>query len=152
VLDLRPARLDDPDARVLTEEVQGYYVEIYGGTDDDPIEPEEFLPPHGGFLVGYDGDEPVAMGGWSFLPGSSTRAKVRRMFVRPEARRRGYAAAVLDRLEQEARDAGAAQMVLTTGEPQAAAVRFYRSRGYADVEPFGFYADAPTSVHLGKTL
>jgi len=152
VLDLRSARLDDPDALALTEEVQAYYVEVYGGTDEDPIAPEEFLPPQGGFLLGFEAGRAVAMGGWSFLPGSTTHVKIRRMYVREDARRHGYAAALLERLEQEARDAGAEHVALTTGEPQVAAVRFYRARGYDDVEPFGFYADEPSSVHLGKAL
>ena len=74
------------------------------------------------------------------------------MYVRAEARRHGYAAVLLARLEQDARAAGAEHVALTTGEPQVAAVRFYRSQGYADVEPFGFSADEPRSVHLGKAL
>ena len=152
MLDLRSARLDDPDALTLTAEVQAYYVEVYGGADDDPIAAEEFLPPQGGFLLGYDDGKPVAMGGWSFLPGSATQVKIRRMYVREEARRLGYAAALLTRLEQEAREAGAEHVALTTGEPQVAAVRFYRARGYESVQPFGFYADEPHSVHLGKAL
>jgi GNAT superfamily N-acetyltransferase len=152
VLDLRPARLDHHDALLLVEEVQRYYVEVYGGEDDDPIVPEEFLPPRGGFLLGYDGDEPVAMGGWSFLGDGSGTVKIRRMYVRRAVRRHGYAAVLLDRLEADARSAGAARVALTTGEPQVAAVRFYRARGYTDVEPFGFYADEAGSVHLGKTL
>lgn len=152
MLDLRSARLDDPDALALTEEVQAYYVEVYGGVDEDPIAPEEFLPPHGGFLLGYDDGRAVAMGGWSFLPGSTTQVKIRRMYVRADARRRGHAAALLSRLEQEAHAAGAERVALTTGVPQVAAVRFYRARGYDDVEPFGFYAEEPHSVHLGKAL
>jgi GNAT superfamily N-acetyltransferase len=151
VLDLRPSRLDAADALLLIEEVQQYYEEVYGGRDDDPIVPEEFLPPEGGFLLGYDGDEPVAMGGWSFLHGSRDAVKIRRMYVRAAARRHGYAALLLDRLEADAKAAGASRVVLTTGEPQVAAVRFYRARGYTDVPPFGFYADEPRSVHLGKT-
>jgi GNAT superfamily N-acetyltransferase len=152
VLDLRSSRLDAPAALVLTEEVQRYYEEVYGGRDDDPIAPEEFLAPEGGFLLGYDGDDPVAMGGWSFLSGSRATVKIRRMYVRAEVRRHGYAGQLLDRLEADARAAGASRVVLTTGEPQVAAVRFYRARGYTDVEPFGFYVDEPRSVHLGKAL
>ena len=152
MLELRPARLDDPDALLLVDEVQRYYVEVYGGEDDDPIVPEEFLPPRGGFLLGYDGDAPVAMGGWSFLGDARDAAKIRRMYVRAAVRRHGYAAVLLDRLEADAAAAGARRVVLTTGEPQVAAVRFYLARGYTDVEPFGFYADEAGAVHLGKAL
>ena len=151
MLDLRPSRLDDPDALLLTEEVQRFYEELYGGRDEDPIAPEEFAAPEGGFLIGYHEGEPVAMGGWSFLPGRDA-VKIRRMYVRETVRRLGFAAAVLQRLEDDARAAGASRVVLGTGEPQVAAVRFYRSRGYTDVEPYGYYAGAPGAVSLGKAL
>lgn len=152
MLDLRPARLDDPAALAMTEEVQAYYLEIYGGRDDDPIAAAEFEPPAGGFLLGFHDGGPVAMGGWSFLHDDPAAVKIRRMYVRAAVRRLGFAAALLDRLEADARAAGARRVALTTGEPQVAAIRFYRARGYVDVPPFGFYADAPTSVHLGKAL
>jgi GNAT superfamily N-acetyltransferase len=152
MLDLRPARLDDATVLQLVEEVQDWYVEIYGGRDDDPIEPDEFVAPHGGFLLGTHEGEPVAMGGWSFLPGSRDAVKIRRMYVRPAVRRLGYAATLLDRLEADARAAGASRVALTTGSPQVAAIRFYRARGYTDVEPFGFYAASPGAIHLGKPL
>lgn len=151
MLELRSARLDDPEVLALVDEVQRWYVEIYGGRDDDPTDPEEFAPPLGRFLVGSQGGEAVAMGGWSRLPGSSD-VKIRRMYVRPQGRRSGFAGVLLDALEASARDAGATRALLTTGTPQVAAVAFYRSRGYVDVPSFGFYADSPTAVHLGKAL
>jgi hypothetical protein len=43
-------------------------------------------------------------------------------------------------------------MVLETGIMQPEAIALYRSSGYADVEPFGHYAGAEQSVHLGKQL
>ena len=43
-------------------------------------------------------------------------------------------------------------MVLETGRPQTAAIAFYRASGYVDIEPFGFYADEPDVVSLGKRL
>jgi len=152
VLELRPARPDDPDAVLLTDEVQRYYVELYGGPDHDPLDVEEFVAPRGRFLLGYADGEPVAMGGWSFLHGAEQDAKVRRMYVRPAGRRLGFAAAVLDALERSAADAGAARTVLATGLPQADAIAFYRARGYEDIAPFGFYADEPGGVFLGKAL
>ena len=164
VLDLRPARLDDPEALAMIDEVQRYYVELYGGPDDNPLDPSDFVPPRGRFLIGSDNGSDdalangpangvsVAMGGWSRVSGAPLDAEVRRMYVRESARRRGYAATLLDALEADARTAGAARVVLSTGLPQDAAVRFYRARGYLDIEPFGFYAGTPGSVHLGKVL
>ncbi|WP_375387552.1 GNAT family N-acetyltransferase [uncultured Amnibacterium sp.] len=152
MLDLRPARLDDPDALLLIDEVQRYYVGLYGGEDHDPIDADEFIAPHGRFLLGSADGEPVAMGGWSFLHGSPADAKVRRMYVRPQAQRRGFAGALLEALEQDARAAGAERTVLATGLPQADAIAFYRSRGYTDIPPFGFYADEVGGVFLAKPL
>ena len=43
-------------------------------------------------------------------------------------------------------------MVLETGEPQVAAVGLYRGSGYVDIAPYGFYADEPEVVSLGKRL
>ena len=151
MLELRPARLDDPEVVAMIDEVQAWYVEIYGGRDDDPTDPEEFAPPRGRFLVGWQDGGAVAMGGWSRLPGS-TDAKIRRMYVRPQGRRSGFAAALLAELEASAKEAGATRTVLTTGTPQTAAIAFYRARGYTEVPSFGFYADSPTAVHLGKDL
>lgn len=136
----------------MIEEVQRYYVEIYGGPDDNPLVVDEFVPPRGRFLIGTEDDTPVAMGGWSHVHGASSDAEIRRMYVRPQARRHGHAATVLAALEADARAAGATRVVLTTGVPQDAAVRFYRARGYVDIEPFGYYAGTPGSVHLAKRL
>ena len=43
-------------------------------------------------------------------------------------------------------------MVLETGSPQVAAVALYRSSGYADIERFGYYADEPDALNLGRPL
>lgn len=149
VLRLRAARPDDADAVRLTAEVQRWYVEIYGGEDDDPLVADDFAPPRGRFLIGSLDGEALAMGGWTR---TGADAKVRRMYVRPAARRHGVAGALLDELERLAREDGAERMVLETGSPQVAAVAFYRGRGYADVPAFGFHAASPLSVHLGKRL
>jgi GNAT superfamily N-acetyltransferase len=74
------------------------------------------------------------------------------MFVRPDVRQQGLARRLLAALEATALDAGADWMILETGRPQVAAVRFYRACGYVDIAPFGFYADSPSVVSLGKPL
>lgn len=153
MLELHRFRPDHPDALTLIDQVQRYYVELYGGPDTDPLVPQEFAPPHGGFWLGYVDGEAVAMGGWTAVPDREVpAAKIRRMYVSSAVRRHGYAAQLLGALEDDARTAGVVEMVLTTGRPQRDAIAFYRSTGYDDVPPFGYYADVPTAVHLGKRL
>jgi GNAT superfamily N-acetyltransferase len=140
---------DHPDAARLIAEVQQEYVERYGGPDDTPVDPAEFAPPLGLFLVGYDGDEPVACGGWR---SHGTDAEVKRMYVAKRARRSGYARLILAELERTAREAGHTRMILETGARQPEAVALYERAGYTAVAPFGHYADAALAIHLGKSL
>lgn len=156
-LALRPVRYDSADAVALTEQVQQFYVEIYGGPDGTPFTAADFSRPNGGFLVGYLDGRPVAMGGWRFAPyaapaGAERAAEIKRMYVATRARGRGFGRTVLAALEDDARAAGADWMVLETGEPQVAAVALYRSSGYVDIAPYGFYADKPEVISLGKRL
>jgi putative acetyltransferase len=67
-------------------------------------------------------------------------AEVKRMYVRPEARGRGVARAIMSRLEAEARGRGAEKLVLETGDAQRAAIRFYQRAGFARRAAFGVYA------------
>jgi ribosomal protein S18 acetylase RimI-like enzyme len=153
VLDLRPARYDHPDAVELTERVQRYYVDIYGGPDADPLTADMLTSPSGGFVIGYLDDQPVAMGGWLWAPSEGARtAQIRRMYVDPSVRRRGVGRRLLGSLEADAADHGAEWMILTTGRPQTDAIALYRAAGYCDIAPFGHYADAEGAVHLGKRL
>jgi GNAT superfamily N-acetyltransferase len=156
-LELHPTPYDHPDAVALTALAQDFYIDIYGGPDDTPFTAEEFSPPHGGFLIGYVGARPVNMGGWRWSPyantiGAERAAEIKRMFTHPDVRGHGYAHALLEALEANALAAGADWMVLETGRPQTAAIAFYRANGYVDIAPFGFYADSPNVVSLGKRL
>ena len=106
--------------------------------------------------MGYLSDEPVVMGGWRFtqvvIPGAVRPAEIKRMFVRGDRRGLGLARRMLAALEADAANAGADWMVLETGSPQVAAVALYRSSGYADIERFGYYADEPDALNLGRPL
>ncbi|HEY5978213.1 MAG TPA: GNAT family N-acetyltransferase [Microlunatus sp.] len=154
MFELRPLSYAHPDAQELTERAQAYYVELYGGPDDDPLTADEFADPRGGFVVGYLDDAAVAMGGWTFTASDlgDRVAKIRRMYVDASVRRRGLARAVLRHLEQEAAGHGATTIILATGQPQVAAIGFYRGHGYTDTAPFGYYAAGDQVVCLAKDL
>jgi putative acetyltransferase len=72
--------------------------------------------------------------------------EVRRMYVRPEHRRRHVAQAILGHLIAEARDLGFRRVILETGNKQAAAISLYENFGFRAIEPFGEHVNDPTSL------
>ncbi len=74
------------------------------------------------------------------------------MYVRPHARGRGIARALLAACEREAIELGYQQLWLETGTMQPEAVTLYLTSGYEPVPAFGQYAGQSLSVHLGRVL
>ena len=154
---LRAVPFDDPDVQRLVQEVQDYYVTIYGGPDESPIVDGEFEAPGGAFVLAADSDGPVAMGGWRHRPdlralfGVSV-AEVKRMYVTPRARRRGLSRLVLADLERTSALAGAEVLVLETGTLQADAIALYESCGFERTIDFGHYADSDLSRCYAKRV
>ena len=149
-LDLREEPYDGPVAQHLIDAVQQEYVVRYGEPDMTPVDPMEFAPPDGRFVVGYLETEPVAMGGVRRVDADSV--EIKRMYVVPEQRGRGLSRVVLAHLEALARDLGATRVLLETGPQQPEAIRLYETSGYERVEGFGFYRCEPGAVSYGKTL
>jgi GNAT superfamily N-acetyltransferase len=157
--DLRPAAYDSADAQLLTDEVQAIYKQRYGGEGDTaPVDTTEFDGASGRFFMVYVDGEPATMGGWRWHGTASIESsrtgdgEINRMFVSEAYQRRGLARVVLTELERTAAEAGVKRLILETGTEQPEAIALYRSTGYEDIPAFGFYADEPLSVHLGKQL
>lgn len=150
-IDLRSVAYVGADAQLLTAEVQVEYQRRYGGEGDTaPIDTTEFEGGGGAFFMVYVDEVPAAMGGWRRH--GDEDAEIKRMYVRPMFQRRGLARMLLEHIELTANDAGILRLILETGLVQPEAVALYRSAGYEDIRPFGFYMGEPLSVHLGKCL
>jgi GNAT superfamily N-acetyltransferase len=147
---LRPLPYDDPLAQYLIEQVQQEYVRRYGGRDAAVVDPAEFLPPRGLFLVAEVDGVPAGCGAWRVLP--SGQAEIKRVYVEPAFRRRGVAQLVVGALEAAAAAAGHEEVVLNSGREQPEALALYAERGYRPVPGYGVYACAPGAVFLGKSL
>lgn len=147
---LRALPYSDSVAQDLVERVQREYVERYGGRDAAQVDPAEFEPPEGLFLVAEIDDEPVGCGAWRSV--EAAVVEVKRLYVGPAHRRRGVAQVVLDALEASALRAGHRSVVLNTGDRQPEALAFYARNGYGPVPGYGVYACAPGAVFLGKQL
>jgi GNAT superfamily N-acetyltransferase len=150
VATLRPLPYDDPVAHYLVEQVQQEYVQRYGGRDAAAVEPAEFLPPRGVFLVAEVDGVPAGCGAWRAL--SPGVAEIKRVYVEPAFRRRGLAQLIVVALEDGAARAGHGSVVLNTGQQQPEALGLYADLGYRSVTGYGVYACAPGAVFLGKDL
>jgi putative acetyltransferase len=101
-------------------------------------------------VVAYVDQEPAACGAFKLY--DVTAVEIKRMFVRPEQRRKGLAARVLEELELWAREAGHTRAVLETGIRQLEAIQLYRKCGYGQTGNYGQYRDNDNSVCFSKQL
>ncbi|MGY1608557.1 GNAT family N-acetyltransferase [Geodermatophilus sp. SYSU D00700] len=151
---LRAVPYDDPVARDLVARVQQEYVDRYGGPDGAVVDPAEFVPPAGLFLVAEVGGRPAGCGAWrrhteEDAPGV---VEVKRVYVDPAFRRLGLAQVLVRALEDSARDAGYRSVVLNSGDRQPEALALYAAMGYRPVPGYGIYAGEPGAVFLGRDL
>jgi GNAT superfamily N-acetyltransferase len=139
---------DHPVSQDLIGRVQQEYVARYGGPDEAVVDPTEFLPPHGLFLVAEVDGVPAGCGAWRAI--DADVAEIKRVYVEPGFRRRGLAQEVVAWLERSAAAAGHREIVLNTGDRQPEALALYAELGYRPVPGYGIYARSPGAVFLGK--
>ncbi len=143
-----PSDPEEPPAAGLLAAMRAELVGAYDNAsrlDNPPLLPAELRAPDGAYYVGYEGSEAVAGGGLRRL--GDGVAEIKRMYVRPEARSRGVAAALLYTLEAAARALGYACVRLDTGPKQVTAQRLYRAAGYTEIAP---YNDNPFACFWGE--
>jgi GNAT superfamily N-acetyltransferase len=145
-VEVRRVRVTDPEGvealvgwEVYEREVYGDHPELYA------VEPSEFEPPGGSFFVVVADGATVAGGGLRRM--SPETCEVKRMWTAPDQRRKGHASAILDALEDEARELGYARLCLETGPTQHEALELYAGR-YSKI-PAYHYEDA---VAFGQSL
>lgn len=140
------------DERVLhLNELLAYeYIGMYGEPDPNPDGGLEFASgAQGSIILMHLGERTIGITGVT-LEGKD--AVLHRMFVRWEYRNHGLAKKLLMIAESESWRLGARRLLLETGTSQVRAIRLYAGQGYTAVDPFGFYAESPHSVFLGKVL
>jgi GNAT superfamily N-acetyltransferase len=123
------------------------------------LDAEEVSPDRGCFLVAWLDGEPVGCGAIRMLDDDpddpdepTSRAEVKRMFVRPTGRGHKIGAAVLHQLERRARELGATTLVLETADYLPAATGLYRAFGFERRAPWGEYAHSDSSACYAKAL
>jgi GNAT superfamily N-acetyltransferase len=148
VVAFTPCDPEEPPAAALLSEMTAELNEMYwtdSRLDLPRLQPAELRPPGGIYLVGWDGEAAVAGGGLRHM--ADGVAEVKRMFVRPAARSRGVAGALLAALEVAAAEMGYRRARLDTGPEQLHAIRLYQRAGYVPVER---YNDNPFACFWGE--
>jgi GNAT superfamily N-acetyltransferase len=97
-------------------------------------------------------NEGIAAACGCFKKMDETSAELKRMFVKPEYRRKGYAKLILNELEKWATELGFEKMVLETGKKQPEAIGLYTASGYRIISNFGQYQGNDNSVCMKKQL
>ena len=115
---------------------QEFHVSFDIGTvlEGDMQELDKFMPPMGRLLLGYFGEDLAGIACLKALaPGI---AEVKRMYVRPNHRKAGMGRALLNRLLQEARQAGYQLVRLDSARFMKEAHQLYRSIGFKEIAPY----------------
>ena len=140
---------DRPPAADLIAAMVAEMATLYGPIDVPGMPsatPADFAPPHGTFLVGFDGEAaPVCAGGVKRLDDDA--AEIKRMYVVPAARGRGLARVLLAALEDAALDLGYGTVRLDTGALQPHAQTLYESAGYRAI---GNFNANPVAAYWGE--
>jgi ribosomal protein S18 acetylase RimI-like enzyme len=111
--------------------------------------PGVYGPPGGELLLAKRGDHVLGcIAIKSLAPGV---AEIKRLFVRPRARKSGVGKTLVDAALMAAKQLGYLEVKLDTLPEMTAAIALYKSFGFAPIPPYGSHP-YPGLVTLGKTL
>lgn len=100
-------------------------------------------------IVLYEGENPVGCG--ALKKYDAETVEIKRMFIIPDYRRKGYASAILTELEKWAKELQYKKLILETGTGQKEAIKLYK-KTYQQIENYGQYRGVETSVCFKKVL
>lgn len=101
-------------------------------------------------IVGYLENVPVSCG--AIKQYDEQTLEVKRMYTVESARRKGYAAGVLNELEKWAVELGYHRLILETGNQQPEAIQLYHRSNFKMIPNYGQYKDVATSVCFEKYI
>ena len=142
VIDLE--RPDAPDATNLILELEAHLEPRYPAVSRHGFSVERLLGENVAFFVLRTDGLPAGCGG--ILLVDDEYGEVKRMWVRPAYRGRGFGRLLLDRLADHARSNRISLLRLETGIHQHDAIALYERYGFRRIPPFGPYTDDPLSL------
>ncbi|HEV2236712.1 MAG TPA: GNAT family N-acetyltransferase [Ktedonobacterales bacterium] len=144
------ARPDTADAMLLIAELEAHLDPRYPPASRHGLSVEQLISQDVAFFVlRWDG-APAGCGGVKMT--GDGYGEIKRMYVRPHCRGRGFATMILGHLAEYARARGVGVLRLETGIYQREAIGLYERMGFYRIAPFGDYTADPLSVYLEMRL
>jgi GNAT superfamily N-acetyltransferase len=147
---ISPESPDQPDAAQLIAELQTHLESFYPPESRHGFSVERLIAEGVAFYVLWAASEAAGCGGIKIV--DQEYGELKRMYVRPQFRGRGYGAMILNHLSEHARGHGIHLLRLETGVHQQAAIRLYEHCGFRRIPPFGSYTNDPLSLCYEKRL
>lgn len=143
-------RPDTPDATTLIAELEAYLEPLYPRESRHGYSVEKLIAEGVAFFLIRDDGVSVGCGGIQLM--GTEYGEIKRMYVRPECRGKGFAKLMLDHLAEYARSHEVGTLRLETGIHQHAAIALYEQTGFERIPPFGEYRDDPLSRFYEKRV
>ncbi|NJM41739.1 MAG: GNAT family N-acetyltransferase, partial [Anaerolineae bacterium] len=111
--------------------------------------PGRYAPPHGRMVLGFVDGVLVGCGALSQV--NERDGEMKRVYVTPTHRGKGYGRALAWAIVDEARQAGYRRVVLSSWGYNEAPIKLYRAMGFTDIAPFKKADYADQLVFLGMS-
>jgi GNAT superfamily N-acetyltransferase len=138
------------EAITLITELEAVLDPLYPSESRHGYNVDKLLKEGVAFFVLRADTTPAGCGGIQLV--GTDYGELKRMYVRPEFRGRGFAKRIVDHLADYARARGVDCLRLETGIYQVEAIRLYEGLGFEPIGPFGPYRPDPLSLFFEKRL
>ncbi len=141
---------DTADAVVLIDELEAQLEPFSPRASRHGLSVAQLLEQAVAFFLLRTNGEPAACGGVKLF--GTEYGEIKRMYVRPQFRGRGFAKALLDHVTAYAQTRGITLLRLEAGIHQREAIGLYERAGFTRIPPFGDYKEDPLSVFFEKRI
>jgi GNAT superfamily N-acetyltransferase len=121
-------------ANSKVEENFGVSFDIAAMLEEDMNTLDKFMPPKGRLLLGYVEGQPMGIACLREL--SNSIGEIKRMYVRPQARKIGLGRALLRQVLEESRQIGYERVRLDSARFMTEAHQLYRTSGFREIEAY----------------
>jgi putative acetyltransferase len=148
-MELKKSTSTDPDFKFLISFLDAY-LKVIDGEDHVFYATQNKLEPDVDVVICYKENIPVGCGAFKII--TNDTVEIKRMYVQPEYRGKGIAIAILQELENWAKQRNYTNCTLETGNRMQDAIALYKKAGYEIIPNYGQYIGVENSVCMTKSI